>query len=502
MQRRARTTLGSLATALGWLGARKAAGVAIVGLAGLALVAAPRAPTPLEAGTSLVGEDAEPGEGAAADASRPASIDADAGSYGDLARPPPRARGADGASSADGTSTADGDGTASEDAPRTTHRNLHVGCGCGKKADDPVEDALRWLTAHQSPDGGWEAEGWNAWCNRERSPDGASLEGAGRSTSDVGVTGLALLAFLGAGYSHRSEGPFGKVVGDGLRHLREVQDAYGSFGDRRAGPHAAYGHAIAALAMVEAYGMTGSSVLLGPAQRALDSTCAARNPDGVWRYGVRPGDDDSAVTGWMIMALKSAQLINVYDGKAGKEPSLRYDERAFDAARAWFDTVTDPGTGRVGYQRLGDDVFRPRGLANAFPAWKSESLTAVGMLSRMFLGEDPKTSDAIGKGADRCASLVPAWNTADGSVDMHYWYFGSVAIFRVGGARWKAWEAAMKPAIVDTQRRDTEFCAYKGSWDPVDVWGEEGGRVYATAMMCLSLELWYRYDKVFGSKDD
>lgn len=502
MQRRARTTLGSLATALGWLGARQVAGVAIVGLAALALVAPSRAPTALEGGTSLVEDDADPGDGAAADGARPASIDGDAGSYGDLARPPPRARDADGASSADGTPTAGGADATSDGAPRTTHRNLHSGCGCGKKADDPVEDALKWLASHQSPDGGWEAEGWNQWCDRERNPDGGSLEGAGRFTSDVGVTGLALLAFLGAGWTNRSEGPFGKVVGDGLKHLRDVQDSYGCFGDRRTGRYAAYGHAIAALAMVEAYGMTGSTIFRAPAQKALDSSCAARNPDGAWRYGVRPGDDDSAVTGWMMMALKSAQLINAADGKAGKEPSLRYDERAFDAVRAWFDAVTDPGTGRVGYQRRGDGVFRPRGRANAFPEWKSESMTAVGMLARTFLGEDPKTSDAIGRGADLCASLVPAWNTADGSIDMHYWYFGSIAMFRVGGARWKTWEAAMKPAIVDSQRKDGEFCAYKGSWDPVDVWGEEGGRVYATAILCSSLELWYRYDKVFGSKGD
>ncbi len=500
MRARARTTFGSLATMLGWLGAHKAAGVAIGALAGLALVASPRAPASIDGRGALAFAEAEAESTSERDVAPPASLDVGASDDGGLARPPRWVR-------ADGTEV-DGvdlvtdvpfDGPANPSNPVTASRRTGCGCGGGNKVDDAVELALKWLAAHQSPDGGWEAEGWNAWCDRERNPDGGGLEGAGRFGSDVGVTGLALLAFLGAGYTNRSEGPNGRVVGDGLKHLRNVQDSYGCFGDGRTGRYAAYNHAIAALAMVEAYGMTGSSIFRGPAQKALDFSCAARNPDGVWRYGVRPGDDDSAVTGWMTMALKSAQLINAADVKAGKEPSLRYDERAFDGVRAWFDAVTDPGTGRVGYQRRGDGVFRPRARANAFPEWKSESLTAVGMLARIFLGEDPKTSDAIGKGADRCANLVPSWNTTDGSIDMHYWYFGSIAMFRVGGERWKAWEAAMKPAIVDTQRRDTEFCAYKGSWDPVDVWGEEGGRVYATAMMCLSLELWYRYDKVFGT---
>ena len=59
---------------------------------------------------------------------------------------------------------------------RGGHRNLRAGGG-GKKADDAVEDALRWLTAHQSPDGGWECEGWRKWCDGKPSSEGEALEG-------------------------------------------------------------------------------------------------------------------------------------------------------------------------------------------------------------------------------------------------------------------------------------------------------------------------------------
>ena len=53
-------------------------------------------------------------------------------------------------------------------------------------------------------------------------------------------------------------------------------------------------------------------------------------------------------------------------------------------------------------------------------------------------------------------------------------------------------------AILDHQRRDPG-CLH-GSWDPADAWGEEGGRVYATATLALCLEVYYRYPRVFGAR--
>ena len=61
-------------------------------------------------------------------------------------------------------------------------------------------------------------------------------------------------------------------------------------------------------------------------------------------------------------------------------------------------------------------------------------------------------------------------------------------------------KSAMKGAIVDTQRKDTDFCMYKGSWDNIDPWGPDGGRVYSTAAMALCLEVWYRYERVSGTR--
>ncbi len=374
---------------------------------------------------------------------------------------------------------------------RFDYRNSGKGGG-GSSADVCVKDALAWLAAHQSPDGRWECEGWKNWCDRSPASQGVDLTGAGHSAFDVGVTGLALLAFLGAGYTDQSAGPYAKVVGDALAYLTRVQDREGCFGKRSTG-HYVYDHAIATSAMVEAFGMTRNEKYRAPAQLGLDFIAITRNPYFAWRYGIKPGDNDTSVTTWMMLALHSANLCNLADGKTGEPPSLEYDEEALEGIKAWVDKMTDPDTGRVGYQQRGTNSSRSADVVDRFPFEKTEAMTAAGMLARMALGESPKSSEIIKKAADLCARLLPTWNPSDGSIDMCYWYFGTSAMFQVGGDPWRKWESAIKTAIFDTQRKDTEFCRYKGSWDPIDAWGDIGGRVYATAIMALSCEVWYRY---------
>jgi hypothetical protein len=64
----------------------------------------------------------------------------------------------------------------------------------------------------------------------------------------------------------------------------------------------------------------------------------------------------------------------------------------------------------------------------------------------------------------------------------------------MGGRHWTEWSAALTEAVVKPQRKEGNF---KGSWDPQsDVWGEDGGRVYETAIGALTLEAYYRYTKL------
>jgi Ca-activated chloride channel family protein len=128
---------------------------------------------------------------------------------------------------------------------RGSQRDVRTGGAGTTKTWDAVDDALAWLSAHRSPGRGWESAGFDAWCDGRPVP-GDPHAGRGEAGRDVGATGLALLAFLSAGYTNRGDHPFAKTTGDGLRLLKDAQGVDGRFGD------VAVDHAIAALAMVEA----------------------------------------------------------------------------------------------------------------------------------------------------------------------------------------------------------------------------------------------------------
>ncbi|HXG60569.1 MAG TPA: hypothetical protein VNO22_04275, partial [Planctomycetota bacterium] len=122
-----------------------------------------------------------------------------------------------------------------------------------------VTDALRWLARHQNADGSWSATGYVRQCRQ-----GSCLPNPGHEDFDAGVTGLSLLAFLGAGYSHLSKDTydgicFGDVVRKGLQWMMSHQDPEGCIGSRNAQKYM-YNHTICALAMSEAYGLTGSNL--------------------------------------------------------------------------------------------------------------------------------------------------------------------------------------------------------------------------------------------------
>jgi hypothetical protein len=347
-----------------------------------------------------------------------------------------------------------------------------------KTAEDTARLGLDWLSRHQSPLGFWDCDGFSAQCRLNQ------CDGKGRAVNDTGVTGLALLAYLATG-----ETPF---HGDRRKELRSAtlwlmtnQDDEGCIGPR-GDERFVYGHAIATQALSEAYGMTRSPFLEASAQRALDFIAKCQNPYLAWRYGVRPGDNDTSVSACMVLALF-----------AGKKAGLSVEQTCFDGMKNWLEKVTETEYGRVGYTARGTGPARGEGTIDRFPPDKSESLTAAAIFCRMLMGEDPRKSEMIQKGVDLCVKVLPLWDTEQGSIDMYYWYWGTLSLFQVGGDSWPRWEEAIRCALVDSQRKDGDE---KGSWDPVGAWGKDGGRVYSTALATLSLEVYSRYPRIYAGK--
>lgn len=351
-----------------------------------------------------------------------------------------------------------------------------------------VDRALEWLARHQGKDGGWDGDGFVESCT-----DANRCEGKGYPTYDVGLTGLAVLAFLGSGHTH-TKGPYRAKIGEAIKFLRRKQGPDGCFGIQRG--HFMYAHAAATLAMAESYRLTQSPLLRRPVQKALEFLYLAqnRNPsdaDGKlgWRYSIQPGDNDSSVTGWCVLALISAH-------RAGIEVS----ETALAGAREWYSRMT-ADNGRVGYVQVGVSPVRGAGREEKWPRRKSEAITALGIVGRdaitTVLGVPDGHRDELAKSAALCLERLPKWDASSGTIDHYYFLWGTLAMHRLGGDSWVTWRKAVLDAIGRNQRLDG--CA-RGSWDPLGAWGEDGGRIYATAMSALAMELAHRYALVFGTR--
>lgn len=213
-------------------------------------------------------------------------------------------------------------------------------------SEKAVLAAQKWLSRHQNADGSWGTTNYIGRCVKACGPN------PGHDEFDAGVTGLALLSFLGSGYSHRSKDTydricFGDVVRKGLQWILSRQDLDGCLADTRT-DKSMYNHAICAMALAEAYELTGSFLIKDQAQKAIDYLVSAQNPGKAWRYSHRSGDNDTSVTGWAMMALLAA-----------RRSGLKFPKSALDGVRAWLDEVTD-AQGRAGYTRKGTGlVFLP-----------------------------------------------------------------------------------------------------------------------------------------------
>lgn len=264
---------------------------------------------------------------------------------------------------------------------------------------------------------------------------------------------MALLPFLGKGYTHVSENPYRETVERGLYYLRAKQIIGQHGGDLQDG--SMYGHGLAAIALCEAYAMTEDRNLRTAAQEGLRFIEYAQHSRGGWRY--TPGEPgDTSVVGWQLMALKSGAI-----------GGLKVSSPTISLADHFLDTVQSGDGAYYGYMTPG----------------KGPTTTSVGLLSRMYLGwprEDPRLEKGVAFLADRGPSKT----------DMYYNYYATQVLAHREGYEWDQWNEELSQYLVKTQARR----AYEaGSWYFPDPHAKVGGRLYCTCLATMILEVYYRH---------
>jgi hypothetical protein len=343
--------------------------------------------------------------------------------------------------------------------PRGGLDGRRLATGAPTDAVQAVDRALKWIAVHQLPDGGWSFD-------LKACPScmgKCSHSGTSKKDDRAGATALALLPFLGRGFTHR-DGPYTKQVEAGIAFLMRQADKGNGKVYEKSG--SLYSQGLAGIALSECYAMTQDQRLAAPSQAVLNFIMQAQDPHGGgWRYTPRQPGDTSAV-GWQIMALKSGHMayleVNPLTVKKAVEflESVKGDE--YGATYGY----TSPG------KRLGT--------------------SAVGLLCRMYLGWK-KDNPGLQEGAAMIAKAGP-------SKDLYYDYYATQIMHHMDKETFDAWDAKMKPMLIDAQATTGHEA---GSWyDEVDAGHgpDAAGRLYCTSLATMILEVYYRNLPLYGTE--
>jgi serine/threonine protein kinase len=333
--------------------------------------------------------------------------------------------------------------------------------------------SLRWLARHQSPEGGWGSTAWTASCPEP----GCKAQPA--SILDVGVTSIALSAFLNAGFTPEStvelgNVPVGPLIKKAIAWLLAQQAPEGLI-THGASTRPVYENHLATWALftaaqligpTEAFGDKDRSNLREAALRALKWSLNNQGKGGGWGSTVG-ANSDTWVTSWGAMALLAAKDAGVDIPKLNLGYILQ-----------WYDTVTDKKDFHMGFAptlmgKITSDAFQHH-----------DTLSAFGSLVRLQIEGKPSSTYAA---ADKLIEKdLP--NADPMRRDYCYWYFGTVYTAyheQRRGTLWNLWTQSLLREYVSLQE-SADTCTL-GSFPSAERWSALGGRVYGAAMNALTL---------------
>jgi hypothetical protein len=297
-----------------------------------------------------------------------------------------------------------------------------------------IEHGLRFLVRTQNADGSWSCDAGNKVNNEYYVFPG------GRDAHHVGVTSLAILAFLAAGHAP-GRGPYGGVVDAAVNFLIGCVQKDGYIDSQQMSRM--YDHAFATLALAEVYGMSREKALREKLQDAVELTVKCQNDTGGWRYAPFTVDSDMSVTVCQVVALRAAQNVG-----------LRVPQSTIDRAIAYVidSAITDESgnedVGAFNYQpsttRFNRSSFSlsAAGLTTLFQAGLYDNVAMRSYVERHGLskGRPPPNVDATVR-----YMKDHYRETLRHDRGHHYFffygnYYAAQAMYNVGGTNPAAWE--------------------------------------------------------------
>ncbi|HEX8914534.1 MAG TPA: prenyltransferase/squalene oxidase repeat-containing protein [Humisphaera sp.] len=322
------------------------------------------------------------------------------------------------------------------------------------EVEQSVDKALAWLATKQGKDGA-KPGSWDT----------------GRA-STTAVTALTLKAFMARGHVP-GQGKYGDVINGAIDYLLEVQRDDGLVAGRD-GNAVMYEHGIATAALGECYGMVDDArkariekALAKAVKLTLDAQAVSKGQghEGGWRYTRTAADSDISVTGWQLMAMRSAANCGAHVPKEALEKGREYVRRCHRPD---------------GSEAAGFSYQAGHGPPNA-------ARTGTAIVSLEMLG-DHLSKEAVGGGKYLLANPVTSPNEA------HYYYtiyYVSQALYHLGGEYWQeGYVKKLRPTILANQGPE-------GTWPVGQGQEQEAGEAYRTSMAVLALCVPYRYLPLF-----
>jgi len=355
------------------------------------------------------------------------------------------------------------------DSPLASTGEGDLGDGSRENVD-VLLSALNWLKDKQIKSGTYKG----AW---KRKTEGTT------TGYFQGITGLALLTFMGFGCTDRHPPEFSENVKMAVEYLSSETAQYKS-GDSIGGfknntSKTFYTQGLGLMALAGASRVCESPELRqkarAAAQLALNYMVARQPEHGAFGYyGTPTGGaySDTSVCGWCYQGIAAARV-----------SGLNVPGVAMERAAEFMTNVHD-SYGRSTYWWTSP---------NGGGSWLAERHTAIALTARLLLGHGPQASDSqLQANWLMSGNRIINYQTGRAGGDLYGMYYVCLAMYRMGGTYWSKWYDFYPPQVMLKMIQDSpEMAHWPGEACGTSAQvggGTDVGEVYATCMAALSLE--------------